>query len=313
MRTRILGFVGALTLLLAGFVFLARPWYRTWGATADELRRPLPGDQIVPGDVTQETRAISIAAPVDAVWPWVAQLGQYRGGFYSFDQLENAVGCEMPTTDVLNPAHQRWVVGDTLWMYGRDKAGGVGFAILREFIPGRALAFSTTAIGSPQGQIDGSWAFVVEPIDAATTRLIIRGRLTTHRSALAKAVDVFVFEPMHFVMERRTMLGLAEVAVHGARDRAENTLHIALWIITCMVFVAAGIAVFRRAQPEPALATLLTAGVVFMVLTLGQPSPLVGGPLVAALIGAHWGLPPLAPRRARATTAPSQVPLPHHP
>lgn len=292
---RLVAFFGAWMVLFAAFLLIARPWYRTWGATAQELQRPLPGDFIIPGDASQETRAITINAPADLVWPWVAQLGQYRGGFYSFDQLENAVGCEMPTTDVLTPAHQIWQVGDTLWMYGRTKAGGAGFAILQHFVHERALAFSTTAVGSPKGQIDGSWSFAIEPIDSATTRLLIRGRLTRERSLVATAFDVLMFEPMHFAMERRTMLGIKEVVEQGARDRAENTAQIVLWIATFTVFVVAGVGIFRRSRFEDALATFVTAGVVFQVLTLGQPSPILGTILVALLSLGYWGMPRLRP------------------
>lgn len=285
---RTLAFLGAWAVLLTGFLSIARPRYRTWGATAQEIERQLPGDRIAPAHATQETRAITIRAPIDQAWPWLAQIGQYRGGFYSFDQLENAVGCEMPTVDVLTPAHQVWQVGDSLWMYGRDKANGVGFAVLRKLVPGRALAFSTTATGSPKGQVDGSWTFVMEPLDAGTTRFLIRGRGPADRSVAWATFDRLIFEPMHFVMERRTMLGIKQLAEGGVRGRTENTILIVLWGITFAFFIAAGVAVFRSARIGRALAAFIAAGVTFQILTLGQPNPLVGALLVIALGAAGW-------------------------
>jgi hypothetical protein len=86
------------------YALTLRPWLRNWGADEDELRKPLPGDELVPGDVSQTTRAVTIDAPVDAVWPWLAQIGQDRGGFYSYEWLENspAVACAMPTGSIPN-------------------------------------------------------------------------------------------------------------------------------------------------------------------------------------------------------------------
>ncbi|HEY7476179.1 MAG TPA: hypothetical protein VH679_14265, partial [Vicinamibacterales bacterium] len=114
---RILLLMGALVLVSGAFLVHVRPWYLRWGATDAEIARPLPGDEIIPNAISQQTRAITIDAPVERVWPWLAQIGQDRGGFYSFDLLENAVGARMPTDDVLRPARQAWAVGNRLWMY----------------------------------------------------------------------------------------------------------------------------------------------------------------------------------------------------
>src|SRR5689334_17932954 len=88
---------GVLVIALLAFF---RPWFLTWGATAGEARRSLPGDDVVPearSDAT--TRAITIQAPAATVWPWLAQLGQDRGGFYSYEILEDLAGCKMTNAD----------------------------------------------------------------------------------------------------------------------------------------------------------------------------------------------------------------------
>jgi hypothetical protein len=112
--TRLLALPGSFVVVMLAFFLFVRPWYLQWGATDEETRRPLPGDEIVPNAPGQETRAITIHASVDRVWPWLAQLEQDRGGFYSFDLLENLVGCDMPTDDRLRPDKQSWHVGDKL-------------------------------------------------------------------------------------------------------------------------------------------------------------------------------------------------------
>jgi hypothetical protein len=62
-----------------------------WGATADEAHARLPGDELLSHADLVATRAIAIDAPPERVWPWVVQIGQGRGGFYSYDMLENLI------------------------------------------------------------------------------------------------------------------------------------------------------------------------------------------------------------------------------
>src|SRR6476620_2311093 len=122
---RVLFLAATLTAIFGTFFYFVRPWYQHWGATEVETQQALPSDEIIPNAAGQVTRAITINRPVDEVWAWVAQLGQDRGGFYSFDLLENLVGCEMPTSDFLRPYHQNWQLGDKLWMYPSHKGGGM--------------------------------------------------------------------------------------------------------------------------------------------------------------------------------------------
>ncbi|HET7459245.1 MAG TPA: hypothetical protein VFJ74_16465 [Gemmatimonadaceae bacterium] len=288
--TRFLALAGALAALLLAFFAVVRPWYRQWGATSVEAGEALPGDEIVWNAAGQETRAITIHANVDRVWPWVAQLGQDRGGFYSYDLLENLVGCEMPTVDVLRPEKQQWRIGDKLWMYPPNKAGGVGFATLRVLVPGRALAFGTRAPGtSLREPEDGSWAFVLVPIGDSATRFIVRGRGAAGRSLLGVAFDRAIFEPMHFAMERRTMIGIAQLAEGRDRGRATNHLQLLLWTITFGMIVSAAVMVLRRrrAWRQP-LAGFVAAAVLFQILTLLQPPLSIGVALVAAVVGTVW-------------------------
>src|SRR4051794_8661522 len=116
--------LSAAKLCLLGLLYFgARPWYLHWGPTESELRARLPGDDLVelPPDHSVTTRAITIQAPAHQVWPWLAQLGQDRGGFYSYELLEDAVGADMPRVERLRPELQRWSKGDKLWMYPPHK------------------------------------------------------------------------------------------------------------------------------------------------------------------------------------------------
>src|SRR2546427_12872918 len=80
--------------------------YLRWGTTDREVRDPLAGDDLIPNADMIATRAITIHAAADRVWPWIAQLGQERGGFYSYDWLENLVGCNIHSSNRILPEWQ---------------------------------------------------------------------------------------------------------------------------------------------------------------------------------------------------------------
>ena len=101
-------------LTLAPWIYLTalRSWVLHWGATPGEVGAELPGDDIVPQPAWQSTRAIDIDAPVEAVWPWLAQMGQDRAGLYSYDWLENLAGLEFHNADRIVPEWQHVQVAD---------------------------------------------------------------------------------------------------------------------------------------------------------------------------------------------------------
>jgi hypothetical protein len=284
---RVVALVTACAALAGVYALVARPFIHRWGATGAEVVASLPGDEIVPRAESQETRAITIAAPAPVVWAWVAQIGQDRGGFYSFRALENVVGCEMPNVERLVPELERWRVGDKLWMYPPRKAGGAGFATLAVLEPGRALGFATRQIGRTLAEPpDASWSFVVVPVDAGTTRLVFRGRGAGGLRLLPGAFTLAVFEPVHFAMERRTMTNVKRLAEGGRASEAADTAQVILWTLVFVSFVVAGGAVLRARRVGPPLAAFIGLGLLFQVLTLAQPHPALGGALLAALAAA---------------------------
>ncbi len=280
---------GTIGAVFVGFATIVQPWYARWGATNEEVAASLPGDGIIAGPVTQETHAVTIDAPAERVWPWLAQLGQDRGGFYSYDFLENLVGCRMPTDDVLRPDRQAWAIGDRLWMYPPDAAGGIGYAVLREYVPGRALAFGTHVPSDSASVDQGSWTFVLSPVGADRTRLIVRTRTqSTSAWTLPGAFGRWIFSPAHFVMERRMMIGLKDVAERGARARTANHLEIALWTATLLALLVLVTLVFTRRQWHRPLAGAACLALLFMFLTLRQPPLMAGVLLVMAAIAVNW-------------------------
>ena len=109
MRNQGLGKIGA-GLAVAGagvaaaYVWGIRPWHLRWGATDEELRQPLLGDELAPHPKLKATHAITINSPAADVWPWLVQMGQNRGGFYSYTWLENPCG------SIRRLRRQRWLL-----------------------------------------------------------------------------------------------------------------------------------------------------------------------------------------------------------
>lgn len=201
--------VGALT-MGANLLFspLTRAWYAAWGATAAETERSLPGDELVPNPRLTTTRAITIHAPADRVWPWLVQLGQGRGGLYSFQRLENLARCDIENLDEIRPELQDLEAGDKV----RLGPEGYPYYVVRDIRPGRTLVLGTEP--DDTGTL-GAWVFHLEPAGETRTRLIVRSRLAYEPTWANRLIWRAVTDPIFFVMERRMLIGI--------RDRAEGT------------------------------------------------------------------------------------------
>ncbi|WP_435345788.1 hypothetical protein [Haloarchaeobius sp. HRN-SO-5] len=198
----------AVCMVLTVYHLLIRPWHRTWGASEDEVSRQLPGDEMVPEPGDETTRAVTVEAPSEAVWSWVVQLGQGRGGFYSYTWLENAVGADIHNVDRIVPELQDLEEGDSIRMVREDYwLQSPLTSMTVEYVDrGRTLVL--------QGHDGGTWTFHLEPMDEATTRFIVRGRKPETRTAIGYVARYLAYELPHFVMERGMMLGI--------KDRAER-------------------------------------------------------------------------------------------
>jgi hypothetical protein len=194
-------------LLLTGVVYIlvARPRIHQWGATDREHQATWPGDQLVarPGFVW--TNAITIRAPAAQVWPWLVQLGQGRGGLYSYDWLENLIGCDMHSTDQILPQFQTSLqVGDRLIRMARY-APCNPVALVE---PGRALVLrhiKDTHAELAAGHARSSWAFILQPVDQHSTRLLVRCR----GSSLMARLQVWVPESRSWVLSCKFARGVA--------------------------------------------------------------------------------------------------------
>jgi hypothetical protein len=179
-------------------LFLREP-ILTWGATRDEARGRLPGDELLEEADGTATRAITIDAPPAAVWPWIAQMGPSpRGGAYTYDWIENLLGLNMHSVDHVLPEFQHPQVGDGFG-YGPNK---MSFRVVE---PERVLAAQSE---------DGNWVwtFVIEETHDGKTRLISRNRFRLPK--VKDRIGMIPMEPASLLMERSML--------YGIKQRAEN-------------------------------------------------------------------------------------------
>lgn len=210
------GLVGAASIAVALVTPFLRGRRTRWGATDDEVGRSLPGDHLVPSPRWQWTHAITIQAPAAAVWPWLVQIGQGRGGFYSYELLENLVGCDMRNANRIIPEFQHLEVGDTVRLHPRI---AMPVAVLE---PGQALALcsridlrtGTNLEASdtlPDEFINLAWTWYLDQIDERTTRLITRWQ-ADYSPGMKNRLGfgpLFV-EPIGFVMDRKMLKGIKQ-------------------------------------------------------------------------------------------------------
>jgi hypothetical protein len=192
------------------------PRYTRRGTSAAERSGRLPGDDIVPNPKTENTMAITIHAAPSAIWPWLVQMGQGRGGFYTHEWVENVLGADIHNADHIISAWQGLKTGDTVRLTSDPYFGQPGqFMTVAEIQPERTLVFrQTLPNGSP-----ASWAFLLQPEDGKSTRVVMRRR----------GGDPTFFDRMmapDYVFMDRGML-------QGLRERVEGpVLSHPRWILT---------------------------------------------------------------------------------
>ncbi len=203
------GIAGASIMLAAWLTPFLRGARSHWGLSADEARAPRAGDDLVSAPLWQWTHAVEIDAPAGDVWPWVAQIGVGRAGFYSYQWLENVAGCGVRNAEAI---HVEWAhrVGDELVMHPKIPALRVV-----SLVPGHGfVAFgpadeAARAGGKPWAA--ASWAFLVEPLGEERCRVVSRFRTACSADLATRiAQGPALLEPVGFAMDRRMLIGIRE-------------------------------------------------------------------------------------------------------
>jgi hypothetical protein len=216
----VLAGAGGTAVMLAA---LLTPFWRSsrshWGVTEDEAGAPHVGDELVADPVWSWTHGVKIDASPELVWHWVAQIGADRGGFYSYQWLENIAGCGLRNADSI---HQDWELelGDEVLLHPKvPPLRVVRLERGHHFLALAPLDESARAAGKPWAV--ASWLFELTPLAEGGCRLVTRYRVACSPDLATRlALGPALLEPVGFAMDRRMLLGI--------KQHAEQQAHYAL-------------------------------------------------------------------------------------
>jgi hypothetical protein len=206
----------AVALIGIGFFALYRPWQLRWGASRDEVARSMQGDEVVPAPVFNATRAITIEARPEDIWPWIVQIGFGRAGWYTYDLLDNM---GRHSAERLVPELQHMEMGDLVPM-GPGKDAGMrvkGFEANRWMLWWDKNHLTT-------------WVWALDPMPDGSTRLVTRVRARPSWRHPTTAMWLLLFEVADFPLMRKCLLGIkrrAEALVRErvSQERREEAIH----------------------------------------------------------------------------------------
>lgn len=207
-----------LLLLATATAALARRASLRLGSLPDERHARLPGDELVVSPDLVATRGITIDVPCEQVWPWLVQIGQGRGGFYSYDRLEDLARLGIRSADRILPEHQGLAVGDTIHLAEQVSLTVTTLDAERALVLSEAPPTARTTSGAapvaaaPTMPYEFSWAFVLVPVDDRSCRLVVRERYGYTAPWVALLV-----EPVEWLS-----LLMTQKMLRGIRDRAES-------------------------------------------------------------------------------------------
>jgi hypothetical protein len=253
-KNRSVLFIGLAVLAawLAAYFGIIHPGYINWGAVPDEIKRALPGDERATETGFRATRAITIDAPADKVWAWISQIGIGRGGFYSYDWLENLFLSGIHNAFPDTPSWPERAEGEFVrsFRFGAEKVGFNGWRY--EIVePGRS--FYLNPLWGP---------FVADPLGPSQTRLFVRSVGGTRGPVAAVLLGLF-FDPIHFTMEKRMITSVKAVAEGRPPFSAPGTVVAFIGFILAAA-AAAGAILTRKRMKIWILLPLLWSVAVFI-------------------------------------------------
>lgn len=190
---------------LAAVLYGARRYWRNWGTTKDECTTALPGDELLHAPVVTTTEGVRIDRAVEDVWPWVAQIGQDRGGVHSDDTVRNLCGEEHHSADDRQPERPQLAPGDTVRLTPPGRLGlrdGIALTVAK-VIPNEAIILRG---GPPAIAWDVVWSIHLVPRWDESCRLLMRSRVGLRHPAQVAAVGLA--GPVQSALTRRMLLGI---------------------------------------------------------------------------------------------------------
>ncbi len=269
---KILAALTIIILVLAAYLLWARPIQLHWGATAEEIARAMPGDELDPTPTFLSTRAITIHGAPAEIWPWLIQMGYTRAGFYGYDILEN-VGSQrgMLSASAILPEFQDFKVGDKVPI--SPAAEDVFYAIQ----PQKYLVWAGQFEHDP-----GGFTWALYPLDSQNTRLVSRIRWSHHWSQPYLLSLEFITDVSDGLAIRKILNGVKDRVEGRVEPFAFSTAEFAAYLATLLIFMASLVMVLVRPLGWGAWLSGLAAGL-FWLLSWYAPIPAWSGLLLDLL------------------------------
>ena len=193
-----------------GFFALYRPWQLKWGSTGEEVGGSMPGDEVVPNPTFNATRAVTISAPPEKIWPWIVQIGFGRAGWYSYDLLDNF---GRHSAERIVPELQHIDVGDLIPMAPGENAG----MRVKDFVPNQSILW-----WDEETQLT-TWAWALNEMPDGKTRLVTRVRSRSSLGHPATVIWLLLVELADFPMMRKCLLGIKRRAEASTPGNVSST------------------------------------------------------------------------------------------
>jgi len=265
-----------ITMLL--YLVWARPAQLRWGATVDEINRPMPGDELDPNPTFLATRGITISGTPEEIWPWLVQMGYGRAGYYGYDILEN-LGSPSGFNSAMTvlPELQNFEPGDKVPI--SPVAEEVFYAIQ----PNQYLIWAGLSGHNP-----GGFAWALYPLDENQTRLVSRIRWSHHsiQQPGALFLDIFTDFTDHLAI-RKILQGVKGRVEGNSEPPVMATIEFAIYTLALLIFLTALILTLIRPFSWGGWLAGLAAGLGWL-LTWYAPIPWWGGLVLE--MGILWGL-----------------------
>jgi hypothetical protein len=274
--------LGSLVITIAAFVavylLMVRPWHREWGATGTEIRQAMPGDEVVANPNLLTTRAVTINAKPEEIWPWLVQMGYKRGGLYSYDWLDRMAGIlDRPSADQILPEFQDLKPGDDIPM-----GAGPGWPV-KSMDPNRSMVLD---IRQPGVHITWSWGLF--PVDSDSTRLVLRVRSQMKIKPL-QAPLFALLDPAEFVMVRKMLAGIKQRVEGTVGTPTAELLELLSWAVALLSAIIFLISALAMQKWHRSFTMAWVAFLIFFSLALGQPPLWLGAVLILVILrGWFW-------------------------
>jgi hypothetical protein len=295
---RLSSIIALFVALLIVYLFAIRPSQLHWGATPEEMKRAMPGDQLVSDPTFYATRAITIRGRPEEVWPWIVQIGYGRAGFYGFDLIEN-LGSKRGIRSATHivPELQHPAVGDRVYL------SPIAYLVFDSVVPDHDLIWRGGA-SSP----DSAFMWALYAVDANHTRLVSRIRLRYHWTDRRIFLDLFT-EFADPVAVSKILAGV-KGRVEGRRPEplAAQAVEIALWVLALLELLIAVAFVFRWRQWWKAWVLVLASGLLLLFVLYARQPVWIGAVLTLAVGAMLWLGPTIPLREIQASRSLTEMP-----